>query len=60
MVTETSQTNIQFSIGVVVATTRTSHSVATVPVNHGEKPEKFLGTDFKRWQKKLLSKGVKI
>ena len=26
----------------------------TVPVNHGEKPEKFNGTDFKRWQQKML------
>ncbi|GFZ14445.1 RING/U-box superfamily protein [Actinidia rufa] len=27
---------------------------ASVPVNHGEKPEKFNGTDFKRWQQKML------
>ena len=26
----------------------------TVPVNHGEKPEKFNGTEFKRWQQKML------
>ena len=26
----------------------------SVPVNHGEKPEKFNGTDFKRWQQKML------
>ena len=25
-----------------------------VPVNHGEKPEKFNGVDFKRWQQKML------
>ena len=25
-----------------------------VPVNHGEKPEKFNGTEFKRWQQKIL------
>ena len=24
----------------------------TVPVNHGEKPERFNGTEFKRWQQK--------
>ncbi|KAL7239808.1 hypothetical protein ACSBR2_005643 [Camellia fascicularis] len=28
--------------------------VVIVPVNHGEKPEKFLGIDFKRWQQKIL------
>uniref|UniRef100_A0A2N9IC33 CCHC-type domain-containing protein n=1 Tax=Fagus sylvatica TaxID=28930 RepID=A0A2N9IC33_FAGSY len=26
----------------------------TVPINHGEKPEKFNGTEFKRWQQKML------
>ncbi|GMP27262.1 hypothetical protein CsSME_00003331 [Camellia sinensis var. sinensis] len=25
-----------------------------VPVNHGEKPEKFNGNDFKRWQQKMI------
>ena len=25
-----------------------------VPLNHGEKPEKFNGTKFKRWQQKML------
>ncbi|KAL2485915.1 Uncharacterized protein Adt_30671 [Abeliophyllum distichum] len=25
-----------------------------VPVNHGEKPEKFNGLNFKRWQQKIL------
>ena len=25
-----------------------------VPINHGEKPEKFNGTKFKRWQQKML------
>lgn len=25
-----------------------------VPVNHGEKPEKFNGLNFKRWQQKML------
>jgi hypothetical protein len=26
----------------------------TVPINHGEKPEKFNKTEFKRWQQKIL------
>ncbi|KAL2517558.1 Uncharacterized protein Adt_13805 [Abeliophyllum distichum] len=26
----------------------------TVPVNHGEKPEKFNGLNFNRWQQKML------
>ena len=26
----------------------------TVPINHGEKPEKFNGTEFKRWQQKMF------
>ncbi|KAL2512132.1 Uncharacterized protein Adt_17732 [Abeliophyllum distichum] len=26
----------------------------TVPVNHGEKPEKFNGLNFKRWEQKML------
>ena len=30
-----------------------STSVNSIP-NHGEKPEKFNGTDFKRWQQKML------
>ena len=28
--------------------------VQTVLVNHGEKPKKFNGVDFKRWQQKML------
>ena len=27
---------------------------ATVPVHYGEKPEKFNGLNFKRWQQKML------
>ena len=26
----------------------------TVPVSHGEKPEKFGGANFKQWQSKML------
>ena len=26
----------------------------TIPINHGEKLEKFNGTEFKRWQQKIL------
>ena len=29
-------------------------SIQTVPVNHEEKPKKFNGVDFKRWQQKIL------
>ena len=29
-------------------------TVPTVNLSHGEKPEKFNGTDFKRWQQKML------
>ena len=32
----------------------TVHVTLTVPVNQAEKPEKFSGTDFKRWQQKML------
>ncbi|XP_073042015.1 uncharacterized protein [Primulina eburnea] len=31
-----------------------STSTTTPTVHHGEKPEKFHGTDFKRWQQKML------
>ncbi|KAF5942330.1 hypothetical protein HYC85_019972 [Camellia sinensis] len=50
MATETSQTNVQTSAGMVTAITPTSPHVVTVSVNHDEKPEKFLGTDFERQQ----------
>ncbi|KAL7191423.1 hypothetical protein ACSBR2_023491 [Camellia fascicularis] len=38
----------------VTAIAPTPPLVVIVQVNHGEKLEKFLGTDFKRWQKKML------
>ena len=28
--------------------------MAPMTVSHGEKPEKFNGTEFKRWQQKML------
>ena len=48
MATKTGQTNVQTSTGMVIAITPTFPYVGTVPVNHGGKPEKFLGTVFKR------------
>ena len=43
----------------VPATTYTNHVVPVVPipthVSHREKPEKFNGNDFKRWNKKCCS-----
>ena len=53
MATETGQTNAQTSTSVVAAIAPTP-PVVTVPVNHGEKLEKFSGTDFKRWHQKML------
>ncbi|XP_073285202.1 uncharacterized protein [Primulina huaijiensis] len=29
-------------------------AAVTVPTSHGEKPKKFTGVDFKRWQQKML------
>ncbi|KAF5944676.1 hypothetical protein HYC85_018753 [Camellia sinensis] len=46
--------NVQTSAGMVAVIVPTSLHVVTVLVNHGEKAEKFLGTDFKRWQQKML------
>ncbi|KAL7265363.1 hypothetical protein ACSBR1_003184 [Camellia fascicularis] len=54
MTTETGQTNAQISTSVVAAIVPTPFPVMTIPVNHGEKPEKFSGTDFKIWQQKML------
>ncbi|KAF5951613.1 hypothetical protein HYC85_009557 [Camellia sinensis] len=48
------ETNAQTSIGMVAAIAPTPPPIETVLVNYGEKPEKFLGTDFKRWQQKML------
>ncbi|XP_074573500.1 uncharacterized protein LOC141829924 [Curcuma longa] len=28
--------------------------IGSVPINHAEKPEKFIGMNFKRWQQKML------
>mgnify|MGYP003702544983 CR=1 FL=1 len=49
MATETGQTKAQARTSVVVAIAPTPPPVVTVPVYHGEMPEKFLGRDFKRW-----------
>ena len=38
----------------VVPVAPTVHVTPTVPVSQSEKPEKFSGTDFKRWQQKML------
>ena len=46
MATKTSQTNVRTSIRMVAAIAPTPPRVLTVPVNHGKKPERFLGTDF--------------
>ncbi|XP_028093030.1 cell division control protein 2 homolog [Camellia sinensis] len=44
MATKTDQTNVLTNTGMVIAIAPTSPYVGTVPVNHGEKPEKFLRT----------------
>jgi len=38
----------------VVSPVPTPIGTTTVPISHGEKPEKFNGTEFKRWQQKML------
>ncbi|KAL7223187.1 hypothetical protein ACSBR1_024786 [Camellia fascicularis] len=50
----TTETNAQTNIGMVTAIAPTSPPVVTMLVNHGEKSEKFLGIDFKKWQQKIL------
>ena len=60
MATKTGQTYVQSSTGMLIAITPTFPYVGIVPVNHGEKPEKFLRIVFKRWQKRMLSKGGEI
>ena len=54
MISMSTETNAQTSIIVVAAIAPTLSPVVTVPINHGEKPEKFSGTDFKIWQQKML------
>ena len=49
MATETRQTNAHTSTSMVAVITHTPPYVVTVPVNHGEKPKKFLRSNFKRW-----------
>ncbi|XP_074569683.1 uncharacterized protein LOC141826336 [Curcuma longa] len=38
----------------VQVTTPTTVPIGSVPINHAEKPEKFIGMNFKRWQQKML------
>ena len=38
----------------IVPVAPTVHVTPTIPVSQAEKPEKFSGTDFKRWQQKML------
>ena len=37
-----------------VTNTQPAPLVPTMALSHGERPEKFNGTDFKRWQQKML------
>ena len=48
------ETNAQTSTSVAAAIAPTPPLVVTVLVNHCEKPKKFLRTNFKRWQQKIL------
>ena len=48
------ETNTQTSTTEVAAIAPIPSPVMTLPINHGETPEKFSGTDFKRWQQKML------
>ena len=54
MATDTVQANAQISTSMVVAITSTLSSVVIVPINHGEKPEKFSGAEFIRCQQKMM------
>ncbi|GMQ05992.1 hypothetical protein CsSME_00050763 [Camellia sinensis var. sinensis] len=42
------------SASVIIPTAMVTSLLTTVPINHNEKPEKFNGTEFKRWQQKIL------
>ncbi|XP_073049063.1 uncharacterized protein [Primulina eburnea] len=53
------ETNVQRETGHVVPPQVVPHATpraaaVVVPASHGEKPEKFTGVDFKRWQQKML------
>ncbi|CAL5346560.1 unnamed protein product [Camellia sinensis] len=59
MAIEIGQTNVQTGTGMVIAIASTSSYVGTVPVNHGKKPEKFLGTDFCKGKRRSSKKVAK-
>ena len=40
-------------VPIPVSTAQVPTPAVTVPVNHAEKPEKFNGLNFKRWQQKM-------
>ncbi|KAL2471234.1 Uncharacterized protein Adt_39370 [Abeliophyllum distichum] len=42
------------SFAITQTVTRTTTPSVNVPVNHGEKPEKFNGLNFKRWRQEML------
>ena len=46
--------NSRVHVPTPVSATKVSTPAVTVPVNHAEKPEKFNGLNFKRWQQKML------
>ena len=39
---------------IVTTTPASIQNRVQVPINHGEKSKKFNGTEFKRWQQKML------
>ena len=52
--TEITPVNPPTNPAVTVSPVPTPIGTTTVPISHGEKPEKFNGTEFKRWQQKML------
>ena len=42
------------SVTIIGSSSSSTPMMPNVPVNHGEKSEKFNGTEFKRWQQKML------
>lgn len=56
MTTETSKTGDvpPVTLATMVSPTIVALASAVVPLNHSEKPEKFNGTESRRWQQKML------